>query len=105
MISFEEAMKHAKRNKVIISPKSKNPYECVYSELRVDPATVPDDWNLYHIRTDDYGRGDWCTIEERVLVNHGGSLLIKGRKIKFNNGKDYFDLQNNKRWGGYVWAS
>ena len=105
MMSFEEFMKHAKHNVVAISPLAKHPYLCMFSDVRIDPSTIPDDWHVYDIRTDDYGRGEWCTIENHVIVNYGGSLLTKGRKIKFNNGKDHFNLQLNKRWGGCVWLS
>ena len=99
-ISFDKAVDEARNERFIISPRAKHPYVCIYTPCRVDEHTVPAGWYVYEIRTDDDGKGLPATIEEHVLVNFGGSLLSHG-KIKFADGKDYFDLYNNKRWGGY----
>ena len=100
-IKFDQAIKEAGSERVVISPKSKNPYVCIYTCRRVNRSTVPSGWYVYEIRTDDDGKGKWVTIEDHVLVNFDGTLLTK-YPIKFTKGKDYFDLFNN-RWGGYAW--
>ena len=100
-IKFDQAIKEAGNERVILSPRAKHPYVCIYTPRRVNKSTIPEGWYAYEIRTDDDGKGEWVTIEESVLVNFDGTLLTK-YPIKFGKGKDYYDLFNNK-WGKYTW--
>lgn len=43
---------------------------------RIDRTTVPEGWYCYDFRGSDDDPGELCYIEESVLVNHAGSVLM-----------------------------
>ncbi len=47
----------------------------LFTTARVEQATVPKGWYRYEIRGSDYDPGEFCTIEQRVIVNHAGTIL------------------------------
>lgn len=64
--------------------------DCIFTELRVDRTSLPDNVYCYDIRhTDD----DWdepCSLEPLVGVNYFGAIITK-RKICFGN-NSYIDM-------------
>ena len=48
----------------------------LFTNARIDRATVPDGWHCYDIRGADDDPGALCYLEEWVTVNHAGSVLI-----------------------------
>jgi hypothetical protein len=47
---------------------------CLFSNLRIDRASLPDNLHAYDLRDSDDGR-DFFSIEQFVFVNHGGTIL------------------------------
>ena len=47
----------------------------LFSNGRIDAADIPEGLYRYDLRGSDYDPGDPVTIEERVVVNHAGSIL------------------------------
>ena len=47
-----------------------------YTCCRVDRDTLPDGWTAYDMREGD--DGEFCSLEDHVLVNHGGTVLVHG---------------------------
>lgn len=47
----------------------------LFTCLRVDRSTVPDDMYVYEVRHDDDCQGILCQIADRIMVNHWGTLL------------------------------
>ncbi len=50
--------------------------EMLFSNARLTRADIPAGWHVYHLRTSDDG-DRFCTVEETVMVNHGGSLISR----------------------------
>ena len=48
----------------------------LFTNARIDRATVPDGWHCYDIRGSDDDPGALCYLEEWVTVNHAGSVLM-----------------------------
>lgn len=93
MITFEEAI--AENQKFVIAPNCKTVVHGYFTNCRVNRDTVPDGWNVYDIRHGDTGR--LCTIEPRVVVNHGGTFLTQG--VVRMNKDGYYNLCGR---GGYT---
>lgn len=49
--------------------------QALFTNARIDPATVPEGIFCYNIRGSDDDPGELCTLELRVGVNHAGSIL------------------------------
>ena len=47
----------------------------LFSNGRIDAADIPEGLYRYDLRGSDYDPGDPVTVEERVVVNHAGSIL------------------------------
>ena len=47
----------------------------LFSNGRIDAADIPEGLYRYDLRGSDYDPGDPITVEERVVVNHAGSIL------------------------------
>ncbi|MCI8595161.1 MAG: hypothetical protein HFF09_07930 [Oscillospiraceae bacterium] len=69
----------------------------LFTNNRIDRATVPDGMYLYEVRHDDYGRGEPCEIAKGILVNHWGTL-ITNRPIKLLAGNAYRVIDAEKDW-------
>jgi hypothetical protein len=48
----------------------------LFTNSRIDRATVPDGWYAYDLRGSDYDPGEPVTVELSVTVNHAGTILI-----------------------------
>lgn len=46
----------------------------LFTNARVDKATVPEGWYRYNIRGSDYDPGSFGTLEREVAVNHAGTM-------------------------------
>jgi len=64
----------------------------LFTDERLHPSDVPEGMHLYHLRQTDDGR-NFATLEQTVLVNHGGSVLVRE---PIDLGKDgYIVLDDN----------
>lgn len=61
----------------------------LYSDERLKMTDIPKGFHLYHLRESDNGDG-FASLERKVLVNHGGSVVTK-EPIDFA-GKDRIDF-------------
>jgi len=76
LVHFNEVMKDCNyRENFIISPGCKTENKGFFTCLRVDRNTLPKDYYAYDIRHGD--AGGFCTVENKVLVNHAGTFLTK----------------------------
>ena len=48
----------------------------LFTNGRIAHDTVPKGWYRYDIRGSDYDPGELCYMEENVVVNHAGSVLM-----------------------------
>ena len=48
----------------------------LFTNSRIDRSTVPEGWYCYDFRGSDDDPGELCYIEESVIVNHAGSVLM-----------------------------
>ena len=48
----------------------------LFTNARIDRSTVPEGWYCYDIRGSDDDPGELCYMEENVVVNHAGSVLM-----------------------------
>lgn len=73
-------------------------YPMIFTCLRVDRSTVPDNLHVYDVRHDDECQGIPCELADRVLVNHWGTV-ISAVPIELNedgaNGFKYKSLNEN----------
>ncbi len=60
----------------------------LFTNARVDKATIPKNWYRYDIRGSDSNPGSFGTLEHEVAVNHAGTILSP-EDIPFSKGKDY----------------
>ena len=81
----------------IVSPGCLTEIQGYFTNQRVDRSTVPEGWYAYDLRTTE--NGTLCTVEERVVVNHGGTFLTK-RRLKLNDK----GVHNLKGRGGYTFS-
>lgn len=51
-------------------------YICLFTNMRLDRETIPDDIYCYDVR-DDCGDGSFAQIQKSVLVDFWGSILTK----------------------------
>ena len=73
----------------------------LFTNARIDSATVPDGWFWYDLRGSDYDPGEPVTIEPHVLVNHAGSILTHD-PVKFRKGQDSRRLRDGLNFVGGV---
>ena len=76
---------HAKlhNQKKIEEPKDAEKYQEIeifdvpglFSNGRIDPATIPEGMYVYDLRGSDYDPGQPITVENHVTVNHAGSVI------------------------------
>jgi len=74
MISFDKAKEKADFFEVEIYSTGQT-VEGLFTCIRVDRDTVPEGWYAYDLREGE--DGEFCTIENDVLVNHGGTFLTQ----------------------------
>ena len=48
----------------------------LFTNARIDRSTVPDGWHCYDFRGTGDDLGELRYIEESVVVNHAGSILM-----------------------------
>ena len=48
----------------------------LFTSARISSFTVPDGWRCYELRGSDYDPGDPIMVEDHVVVNHAGSVLM-----------------------------
>lgn len=65
--------------------------KALFTNERICRMDLPDEVNLYHIRTSS--TGEIKTVEKSVMVDHGGCLITK-QPLDFKN-KDYIDIEND----------
>ena len=71
----------------------------LFTNARVDKATVPEGWHRYNIRGSDYDPGSFGTLEHEVAVNHAGTILSP-EEIPFPKGKDYKPIRGSQNFLG-----
>ncbi len=71
----------------------------LFTNARVDKATVPEGWYRYNIRGSDYDPGSFGTLEREVAVNHAGTILSP-EKIPFPKGRDYIPIRGSQNFLG-----
>ncbi len=49
----------------------------LFTNMRVDRNTVPQDLYVYDVRHDDECTGEICEIKLSVMVNHWGTIICK----------------------------
>ncbi len=49
----------------------------LFTNMRVDRSTVPQDLYVYDVRHDDDCTGEICEIKPSVMVNHWGTIICK----------------------------
>lgn len=59
----------------------------LFTNARIDRSTVPDGWYCYDFRGSDDDPGELCFIEENVVVNHAGSVLMPERLAMPKSGR------------------
>lgn len=71
----------------------------LFTNARVDRATIPDGWYRYDIRGSDYDPGSFGTLEREVAVNHAGTILSP-EEIPLSKGKDYRPIRGSQNFLG-----
>lgn len=71
----------------------------LFTNDRVDKATVPKGWYRYNIRGSDSDPGSFGTLECEVAVNHAGTIL-SSEEIPFPKGKDYKPIRGSQNFLG-----
>ena len=66
----------------------------MFSDLRIDRDTVPKGLYLYEIRHDDECLGEPVQIAKSILVNHFGTIIMRGELKLPPNG--YLDIDPNE---------
>lgn len=66
-------------------------YNAVFTDLRINRETLPKEVYAYDVRHSDSGA--LVTIEEKVLVNHGGTILTVV-PVQMPKGRNYYTLRN-----------
>ncbi len=69
--------------------------DALFTNFRLDRATVPEGLYAYDIRHNDDG-GRAATVEPLVVVNHMGTILI-AEPLDFK-GKDYIRLDGRRKY-------
>ena len=65
--------------------------KALFSNQRLTKADIPQGLYVYHLREND--KGEFCTIEPQVLVNHAGSVVTK-EPIDFK-GTDHIEFDED----------
>ena len=65
----------------------------LFTNFRIDRATVPEGWHCYDIRGSGSDPGELAYLERHVLVNHAGTILSPW-EIRFPKGKDCRKIKN-----------
>ena len=55
-----------------------NGISMLFTNYRIDRSSLPTGIHAYDIRGDDDSDDDFATLEPRVIVNHTGTVLVKG---------------------------
>lgn len=71
----------------------------LFTNGRIDRATVPKSWHCYDVRGSDSDPGSFGTLEHKVGVNHAGTILSP-EKIPFPRGKDYRPIRGSQNFLG-----
>lgn len=71
----------------------------LFTNARVDKATVPEGWYRYNIRGSDYDPGSFGTLEREVGANHAGTILSP-EEIPLSKGKDYRPIRGSQNFLG-----
>ncbi|MCM1296598.1 MAG: hypothetical protein NC311_13760 [Muribaculaceae bacterium] len=73
----------------------------IFTNLWIDPSTVPKGLYVYEVQHDSDGRGIPVQIAEHILVNHWGTLLTN-RPIRLDthpvSGKKYRLIDPEEDW-------
>lgn len=54
-----------------------NEVSVLFTSARINRNIVPADLYVYDIRSNDDGTEDFCVVENKVLVNHTGTIISK----------------------------
>ena len=90
-VSFEE-IKDQLRSFVATEKtrkKKKLEFEGLFTDVRIDPSTIPEGRFMYCIRHSDNDWGAPRTIEPRVVVNFFGTVILD-KEIEFPNPNDKY---------------
>lgn len=61
----------------------------LFTCLRIDRDTVPEDMHAYDLRHDDECQGIICEIAPFIMVNHWGTILCREPIALMDNGRRY----------------
>lgn len=67
-------------------------YPAVFTNFRLDRATIPDGYFAYDLRESDE-TSEFCEIADNILVNHGGTVITK-TPIDFKNNKNICNINS-----------
>lgn len=71
----------------------------LFTDARIDKATIPEGWYRYDIRGSDYDPGKFATLEQSVVINHAGTILSP-EEIPFPEGQDYKPIDGSQNFLG-----
>ena len=71
----------------------------LFTNYRIAPDTVPEDWFVYDLRGGGNDPGIPVALETKVIVNHAGSILTP-EQIPFLKGKNYRSVKNKLNFIG-----
>lgn len=71
----------------------------LFTNNRVAPDTVPENWFVYDLRGGGNDPGIPVALETKVIVNHAGSILTP-EQIPFLKGKNYRSVKNKLNFIG-----
>lgn len=91
MISFDEAKRDDFQDFDVEIFATGETVSGFFTNARVDRATVPEGWHAYDLCEGEDGL--FCTIEEKVVVNHGGTFLTQ-QEIDLGPNK-YLELEED----------
>lgn len=66
-----------------------NEVEVLFTSIRIDRTLVPSHLYVYDIRANDDNTNDFATIEEKVKVNHTGTIISKSNML---NSAEFVDI-------------
>ena len=67
-------------------------YHGMFTNDRLDRTNLPKDVFAYDMRHSG-SSGKLISVEDRVVVNHGGTVLLP-EPVKMSSGRDYYSLRN-----------
>lgn len=70
--------------------------EIYVTDKRIKKIEEREGLNYYHIRHSDEDWGEPYSIEQRVLVNHFGSVVTKDNLDEFISENDYMELSDEE---------